>query len=324
MRVRLPRIEDSDLSLFQFDYDLTLMVFFLNGQEQIYGRYGGRDGNDADSRQSLAGLRYAMQAALDAHEQGEVSSKLQQRDAPKYIDEFASVGGGGCIHGHDAKEIMIQDMIASDSWNRELVWRYPLPDNLGLVLEVDRGDVVERVEPDSPASRADLKTGDVIESIAGLPVHSFADAQFALDGAPPNGMLDVRWQRGDRTHSGQLELPAGWRKTDITWRASAFALIPSSPLHGRDLTGDERRQHGLSEKQLAFVQQTPISTAVRKIGIRERDVILGFNGNTLEMEAYDFVSYVREHFLAGDQVLVDVIRNEQRLQLPMTLRGQTR
>jgi S1-C subfamily serine protease len=40
------------------------------------------------------------------------------------------------------------------------------------------------------------------------------------------------------------------------------------------------------------------------------------------MEAYDFVGYVRENYLAGDRVLIDVLRDGQRLQLPMTLRGQ--
>ena len=65
MRVRLPRLDGVDLNLFQFDFDLTMMIFFLNADEHIYGRYGGRDGKNPDGRHSLAGLRYAMQAALD-------------------------------------------------------------------------------------------------------------------------------------------------------------------------------------------------------------------------------------------------------------------
>src|SRR5262249_58844249 len=67
VRVRLPRIDDSDLNLFEFDYDLTFMVFFLNAGERIYGRYGGRDGRGPDTRMSLAGLHHAMGAALDTH-----------------------------------------------------------------------------------------------------------------------------------------------------------------------------------------------------------------------------------------------------------------
>ena len=53
--VRLTDIQESDLNLFQFDLDLTLMVFFLNADEQIYGRYGGRDSKSPHRRQSLEG-----------------------------------------------------------------------------------------------------------------------------------------------------------------------------------------------------------------------------------------------------------------------------
>ena len=67
VRVRLSKVEGVDLNVFQFDYDLTMMVFFLNAEERIYGRYGGRGGESADARLSLAGLHYAMKAALDAH-----------------------------------------------------------------------------------------------------------------------------------------------------------------------------------------------------------------------------------------------------------------
>ena len=70
VRVRLDRLADSDLSLFEFDYDLTLMIFFLNSDEQILGRYGGRDGKGADTRQSLAGLNYSMQQALNTFTRG--------------------------------------------------------------------------------------------------------------------------------------------------------------------------------------------------------------------------------------------------------------
>ena len=56
-----------DLNIFDFDYDLTWAAFFLNAKEHIYGRYGGRDAGSADGRLSLAGLRYALRAALAAH-----------------------------------------------------------------------------------------------------------------------------------------------------------------------------------------------------------------------------------------------------------------
>src|SRR6266851_3880338 len=57
-----------NLDLFDFDFDLTWAGFFLSPEEEIYGRYGGRDAKSADSRVSLAGLRYAMIEALKSHQ----------------------------------------------------------------------------------------------------------------------------------------------------------------------------------------------------------------------------------------------------------------
>ena len=42
MRVRLTRIDGEDLNLFEFDYDLTFMVFFLSADQKVYARYGSR------------------------------------------------------------------------------------------------------------------------------------------------------------------------------------------------------------------------------------------------------------------------------------------
>ena len=40
--VRLVQANALDLTLFQFDYDLTFAVFFMNTDRTIYGRYGTR------------------------------------------------------------------------------------------------------------------------------------------------------------------------------------------------------------------------------------------------------------------------------------------
>ena len=62
-----------------------------------------------------------------------------------------------------------------------------------------------------------------------------------------------------------------------------------------------------------------ISTQARKAGIRAGDIILGFEGKQLEMDAYEFQSYVRREYLSGDIVKVIVIRDGQKIILPMKL-----
>jgi len=318
VRVRRTIIDDADLSLFEFDYDLTLMIFFLDAAENIYGRYGGRDSEGPDTRQSLAGLRYAAEATLKMHDQG--TPIKRGRAQPRYIRDFPAANRQRCVHCHQAKEIIYDQLRRDGKWSRDLIWRYPLPDRLGLVLEIDRGNVVEQVSPDSPASRLGLQAGDVVRSLAEVPIHSFADAQYALDRAPPKGTITARWQREGETLTGKLDLPAGWRKTDITWRPSMRTVIPSARVYGRDLTAQERQLHGLTATELAFWQGYPVSSPAKAAGVREGDIILGFDDKQLELEAYDFLGFVRRNYLVGDRVTINLLRDKKRLAIPMTLR----
>ena len=118
----------------------------------------------------------------------------------------------------------------------------------------------------------------------------------------------------------QLALRKGWRKTDLSWRRSMQWVIPSARVFGRDLNTKERQARGLSVKQLAFWQLFPVSSDAQKAGVREEDIILGFDGRKLEMTAYEFLDHVRANYLIGDKVTIDVLRGDKRLSLPMTLR----
>ena len=298
-----------------------MMVFFLNADGQIYGRYGGRDAMGPDTRQSLAGLHFAMQAALESHRREANTPVPKLSDRPTYVrDLIDGRRRTSCVHCHQVKEIQHDALKRKGLWNRDHIWRYPLPDNLGFVLEVNLGNVVQRVERDSPAKRVGLQPGDVIDKLGEITVHSFGDAQFALDGAPKTGSIKVSWRRRDETLQGRLTLPEGWRKTEITWRRSMLWVIPSARVYGQDLTEKERRTRGLSAKQLAFWEGYPVSSAAQAAGVRERDIILGFDGKQLEMNAYNFLSHVRENYLVGDNVTIDVLRGDKRLSLPMKLR----
>jgi S1-C subfamily serine protease len=187
------------------------------------------------------------------------------------------------------------------------------------VLEVDRGNVVRKVMTGSAAAAIGLQPGDVVESLGGIRVRSFADAQYALDKAPAKGTLQIVWQRRDEWFDKQLRLNSGWRRSDILWRPSMYKMIAAPRVFGDDLNATAKATLGLAEKQLAFRQRDSVSTQARKAGIRAGDIILGFEGKQLEMDAYEFQSYVRREYLSGDIVKVIVIRDGQKIILPMKL-----
>jgi predicted metalloprotease with PDZ domain len=318
--VRLTRIENLNLNLFEFDYDLTMMIFFMDADGRVYGRYGGRDARNADNRQSLAGLHYTMESVLAMHNRQDKVFAPRSQPGARYIrNEMSSGFRRGCLHCHQVKEIQNANLQRQGQWDRDLAWRYPLPDNLGLVLDVNRGNVIKKVKDKSPAASAGLQPGDVVQRLDGVPIHSFGDAQFALDHAPKTGAITIAWQRGEKVLEEKLSLPEGWRKTDLTWRPSMHRLLPSLRLSGTDLTAEERKTLALSGKQLAFRQKATLSASAKAAGVLPGDIILGLNGQQLDMDYIDFTEHVRSHYLVGDRVTLNLLRDGKRLELPLTL-----
>jgi hypothetical protein len=65
--VRLINANAIDMTLFQFDYDLSFSTIFFNGDGTVYGRYGSwRHQKDAQNK-TTAGYKRALQAALELH-----------------------------------------------------------------------------------------------------------------------------------------------------------------------------------------------------------------------------------------------------------------
>jgi S1-C subfamily serine protease len=308
-----------DLRRFEFDFDLTWYVFFLNADEAVYGRYGGRDAADAQARLSLKGLRYAMGRALEAHRAPPPARPLADR--PQRAEDFlAARRHQGCIHCHNVNEFRRADLKAAGKWERESVWVYPLPENAGITLDVDAGDRVKAVAANSPADKAGMKPGDRLAKVNGYPVASFADASYALHKAPWKGEVPVSWVRDGKPRSAALALPAGWRKTNLTWRPSMLDILPSLPFVGDDLTAEEKKRLGLPAGRAAFRQGDPVHPTLADAGLRAGDVVVGLNGVVVNGTMGDLLGYARRNHLVGDTVTVDVLRGGKRAGVRLVLK----
>jgi membrane-associated protease RseP (regulator of RpoE activity) len=321
VRVRLTRIEHVDLNLFEFDYDITFMVFFLSAEKKVYGRYGGRDSEGADARQSLKGLNYTMHSVLRMHQREDKVFAPQSGEAPKFIKDIPGPRNisRDCMHCHQVREALNAELHKAGKLTRESVWRYPPPDNVGLELDVDRSGTVQAVKDKSPASAAGLKAGDVLQKLNGVPIHSLGDAQYALDIAPKEGAIEIVWQRDDKTYKEKLALSEGWRKTDLLWRASMRDLLPSARLSGFELTTEEKKALGLSAKQLAFRQRESLSKQAKEAGIRPGDIILGVDDKPFDGNLDTFKEYVQDTYLVGDKMTLNIVRDGNREKVVMLL-----
>lgn len=324
MCVRLIRIHGVDLNVFEFDGDLTWTGFFLDPKgERVLGRFGGRDAKDSESRFSSDALNHTMKLMLAQHKALAQSAPPPAAKPPLHIEKVGArlgVRPNTCIHCHQSKELLRMDAMANKTWDPEDRWVYPLPDNIGFTLERDRGNIVDKVFPGSVAAKAGLARGDTIERLAGRSVLSFADAQFALHKAPRDGSIEMVWQHDGGKKSAALELAKGWRKTNITWRPSLLDLIPTLRVYGDDLSAAEKKKLGLAPERTAFRQDATVQPSMQTIGLKGGDIIVGVDGKALETTVDGFLGHIRQNYLVGDRITLDIYRGQTPLALPLTLK----
>ena len=311
-----------DLNLFDFDYDLTWAGFFMNADGGIYGRYGGREDTNPDKHLSLAGLKSAMKNALEAYVRDPNRKPESVQREFRTVEEYPSakrLKADACIHCHQVTEFRRDYLRAQKLWTRDQIWVYPPPSKIGITLAEDRGGIVSAVARGSDSEKAGIRPGDRILSIAGRPVAAFADAQYALHRAPDSGRILIEWERGARSMKAELDLPKGWKENDISWRATMWGLPPAASVYGDDLKPEEKRAIGIPESHLAFRMGNFVPRPSRDAGIRAKDIITGIDGRKLEMTMLQFNAWIRLNFKPGDRIVYDIIRNGQRLQIPMVL-----
>ena len=333
--VRLINANALDLTRFQFDYDLSYGVIFLNADGTTYGRYGSWKHQKNSQESATEGLAKAMKAALALH-QGYPSNKaslagkqpgatpfktpvaipeLAQRYKPVLDWEGKVVGS--CVHCH---------MIGSalQTWHREqkkpmpesLIYPFPEPETIGLTLASDDIGKVESVAAKSIAAIAGVQPGDVLVSVAGQPLISIADLSYALHHTADEATLDCVLKRGGAEQTVKLTLPSGWRrKSDVTLRAAVWPERGMA-LGGMRLEPAEGAGIGLKVKG---VGKFGMHAAAMKAGFKEGDVIVSFDGLTTAISEGELLGHLLQKHQPGEQVKVVVQRGSEQkdLMLPM-------
>src|SRR5207249_6663809 len=119
----------------------------------------------ADGRISLAGLRYALERAAAAHRQPQKGPVAAPRKA-RTVEDYPPAKRrqtSSCIHCHHVYDFRRETLQAAGQWRLDELWVYPLPENVGMMLDVNQGDRLQRVVADSPAARLGLAAGDRLQ-----------------------------------------------------------------------------------------------------------------------------------------------------------------
>ena len=330
-----------DLSLFQYDTDQSFAVFFLNADKTIYGRFGTRSHRtEWLGDVSLKGLAKALQGALDLHSNYDTvkASLTGKRGAPmefaspekypslkgKFTDKLNYKGDvvKSCIHCHQ-----IGDAQREYYWRArkpipdKVLWPYPHPKSIGLILDPDELATVKDVQSESPAAAAGLKSGDVIQSLNGQPMLSIADVQWVLHNVDPaGGKVSLSVQRSSRTQDLTLKLADGWRrKGDLSWRVTSWGLrrIATGGLLLETLPEEARRKLSLPRNSMALrVKHSgkygPHGTAHR-LGIKQGDIVTEFDSRNDLKSEQDLHAHVVTSKKPGDRVPITILRKRQQL-----------
>lgn len=336
-----------DLETFQYDTDQSFAVFMLNADGTIYGRFGTRSHRtEWFGDVSLVGLAKALEGALELHAEYPANKKaLAGKRGPepefaspekypalkdRFTDSLDYTGNvvRSCIHCHqigDAQRALYRER--DEPIPDRVLYPYPHPKSIGLILDPDQRAGVLDVTPDSHAAEAGFRKGDSIKTLNGQPLLSIADVQWVLHRvSPEGGKVTAVVERNGQTRTLTLELPSGWRLADdISWRVSSWGLrrMALGGLVLKPATDAERRELEIPSGQMALRveragQYGPHATA-RKAGFQEGDVIVAFDGHTDLLREADVLRHGVQERKAGERVPVQIIRNGRRMELMLPM-----
>ncbi len=311
VRVRLVQANAMDLTLFQFDYDLTFAAFFMNSDRTIYGRYGSRsDRKDATKDLSLEGFREALEAALNLHRKypgnrSALAGKQPRATRFKSPDDFPSLAGKykptldyegkvvqSCMHCHqirDAERRFFRD--DRKPIPDAVLYSWPMPQAVGLKLDPKAKAKVVGVEAGSPAGSAGFKAGDEIQMLEGQPILSTADVQWVLQNAAQPATVNATVVRGKKKVKLALDLT--------------------------------RKDAKLAEDDLGLrvkhVGQYGEHAVAKRAGFQQDDIVVSVDGNLRRLSEGQLLARLVQTRMPGEKLPVTVLRAGERvtMELPM-------
>lgn len=321
--VRIVRMDHVDVGLFERDWNNAIYFFALNADEQIYLRYGGRDSASADTYLNLNSMELALKKGLELHkayQKGDLKKVERPKPfLPKEIPLLVerTIKQRACVECHligDYQNLQREQAGTLDKLSQ--MYRSPDIKTIGIYLDVPQGLVVK--EAQGAAQAAGMKPGDRIAALEGNVVWTFGDLQYQYDKVNRRAeKLALTVDRGGQTVDLAVALPARWWWTNLTFRQSS--VDPRSYFEDRPLSDEEKQKLGL--KKESFASQVKYVAEFAKMmkshDLRVGDVVAAVDGVDRDEFANTAELYIKLHKTPGDSVTLDVIRDGQRLKMPL-------
>ena len=341
VRVRLMNANTLDLSLFQFDYDLSFSTMFFNGDGTVYGRYGSWTHQKDPYEKTTTGFKRAMESALELHRgfpgnKESLSGKQGQPMPVKDPLELPQLAGKykrdldwegkvvqSCVHCHQVSDA-VRTMYRAEKKTIPERWVYPMPspETIGLTLAADSIAKVELVKDGSIAAKAGFRPGDEVVSMQDQPLVSIADAAWVLHHAPEAGTISAKVKRGTEEKSVEVSLPKNWRRnSDIARRVGTWEMraMSTGGMLLKDLSDEERTERGIAKDQMALfaehVGEYGTHAAAKKAGFKKEDVLVEVDGISKRTSESELIGHLLAKYEPGAKVKAKVLRGSEKLEL---------
>jgi serine protease Do len=321
--VRITRMDDIDIGLFDRDWNNTLYYFIMNADEQIYMRYGGRDSQAPDSYLNLSSLELALEQGLELHRRYQAGElKKAERPKPMFPRELPLL-----VERTFARHACVECHLIGDFQNLQreqegkldkLTHMYRSPDikTLGIHLDVPKGLVVK--EARGAVETAGMKPGDRIAALNGTPVRTFGDLQYYYDKVPRSAeRIRITVDRAGQPIDLTVALPERWWWTDLRFRQSS--VDPRLYFEDRALTEEEKRKHGLAPDGFAseVKRVDTFAEMVKSHQLRTGDIIFAVDGVERDPVANTAELFLKLRKTPGDTFTLSVLRDGKRMQMPL-------
>ena len=174
----------------------------------------------------------------------------------------------------------------------------------GLGLKSQKGALVNSAQPNTPAARAGIRSGDVITAVNGTPVTDARELTRKIAGLKPGSKVELGYLRDGREQSATVELGSLPVETASLGREDEGAGRSSLRL-GLQLAPAARA----GDEGVAVVNVDPDGPAAQK-GISEGDVILEVGGRAVATPS-DVANGIKAARDEGKKAVLMRVKNRQ-------------
>ncbi len=315
------------------DLDLSWWAYFLSSDGSYYGVFGGKDHVSDATRISEAAFVESMERVLAHHYDPRrdgwgidrpPGAASETKRLPTDTRGFALLQAkqpglgkphpehGSCLHCHQVGDMMNLEAVDAGRFQpAQFRGAWPLPENVGILLDRDDGLLVDEVTTGSAAEAAGLRAGDRLGMAGGVRLFGQADFRGVLHRASPGAdAIHLGWLRGGEAQFGVLPVEDGWRETENWWRKTVYDGVVGPTMGFFPLQGPQfDKGEGLSVKP--WMGQPPSQRPIYQTGLRPNMEIVAINGMSEHMPIRKLITWFRLNHAPGDEVVYTVRGGEE-------------